>query len=59
MDTCEIYHVPYKDSFRWRWRHVGEDGRITESKETFELYYECLCAARKSGYEPPKVVKCK
>jgi hypothetical protein len=52
MQSCEIYHVPYKDSFRWKWRHIDEDGRVEESQEMYALYYECVCAARKSGYDP-------
>jgi hypothetical protein len=54
MRICEIYHVAYKekDSFGWKWRHIGEDGRVKESKETYALYYECVCAARVSGYAP-------
>jgi hypothetical protein len=52
MQYCEIYHFPYKDSFVWKWRHTGEHGRVTESKESYPLFYECVCAARKSGYEP-------
>lgn len=59
MEICEIYHVVLKDkdSFRWKWRSIGDDGRVEESKETYALYYECVCAARKSGYEPK--IKCK
>jgi hypothetical protein len=49
---CEIYHVTYKNSFRWKWRHVSEDGRIEESRQDYSLYYECVVAARSSGYQP-------
>jgi hypothetical protein len=55
--SCEIFHVPYKQSFRWKWRHVADDGSVKESKESYELFYECVCAARQSGYQPPKM-KC-
>ena len=54
---CEIFHVPYKKSFRWKWRHVASDGRVRESQESYELYYECVCAARKRGYQPQ--IKCR
>jgi hypothetical protein len=50
---CEIYHVDYKDSFRWKWRHVSADGSIEESPQDYSLYYECVVAARSSGYQPP------
>ena len=52
MKSCEIFHVPYRKSFRWKWRHTGADGRAVESKESYALYYECISAAREAGYEP-------
>lgn len=54
MKSCEIFHVPHKKSFRWKWRHTAADGRIVESKESYALYYECFTAAREAGYEPRK-----
>ncbi len=54
--SCEIFHIPYKQSFRWKWRHVSDDGSVEESQESYELFYECVCAARKSGYKPR--IKC-
>jgi len=53
---CEIYHVPHKNSFRWKWRAHASDGSLKESKDSYELFYECVCAARKSGYKPN--IKC-
>jgi hypothetical protein len=56
---CEIFHVPYKTTFRWKWRRLDEDGKVKEeSEESYELFYECVLAARQRGYEPPKV-KCR
>ena len=52
MKCCEIFHVPYRKSFRWKWRQTGADGRAVESKESYALYYECISAAREAGYEP-------
>jgi hypothetical protein len=52
MKACEIFHVPHKKSFRWKWRHTTADGRVVESKETYALYYECFAAARDAGFEP-------
>ena len=57
MKTCEIYHVPHGGSFRWKWRHVAADGRVSESKHEYELFYECVCAARESGYEPQAILR--
>ncbi len=52
MDFCEIIAIKHKDSFRWKWRLVGDDGDVEESKESYPLYYECLSAAREKGYRP-------
>jgi hypothetical protein len=52
MKICEIYPVKHAKSFQWKWRHVAEDGRVRESHEQYALYYECMSAARASGYEP-------
>jgi hypothetical protein len=52
MKSCDIRHVKHKSSFQWKWRHVGTDGKIHESAETYPLFYECVLAARASGYEP-------
>jgi len=53
MKVCEIFHVPHKKGFRWKWRHTGPDGRtLAESDESYALYYDCLTAAREAGYEP-------
>ena len=52
MKACEIFHVPHKKSFRWKWRHTAADGRtVAESKESYALYYECVAAAREAGYD--------
>jgi hypothetical protein len=56
--SCEIFHVPYNTSFRWKWRAVDGDGSsVEESQESYELFYECVCAARASGYQPQ--IKCR
>lgn len=52
MKPCEIYHVQHAQSFRWKWRHVHQDGRVSESSDEYDLYYDCVSAARQSGYEP-------
>jgi hypothetical protein len=53
---CEIYYIAYKTSFRWKWRHLGEDGSVKdESEESYALFYECVCAARRHGYQPPRM----
>jgi hypothetical protein len=57
---CEIYPIGYRksetskkqSSFRWKWRHIADDGSVEESTELYELYYECVVAARVRGYQP-------
>jgi hypothetical protein len=56
MKLCEIYHVPCKGSFAWKWRHQPLEGRVIESGETYQLYYECVAAALEAGYQPN--IKC-
>ena len=52
MKACEIFHVPQKKGFRWKWRATLDNGQHVESEESFGLYYECIAAARAAGYEP-------
>ena len=52
MKACEIFHVPQKKGFRWKWRHTADGRTVAESKESYALYYECIAAAREAGYEP-------
>jgi hypothetical protein len=53
----QIFHVPHQGSFRWKWRDVSDDGSINdESEDSYELFYECVCAARARGYQPK--IKC-
>ncbi len=48
---CEIYSVAHKNALRWKWRYAGADG-IVESPQGYEQFFECVHAARASGYEP-------
>jgi hypothetical protein len=50
--NCEIYPIPYRSSFRWKWRRTTPAGSVEESAESYALYYECVLAARNSGYQP-------
>jgi hypothetical protein len=52
METCDIRHVDHEGSYRWKWRHVAADGTVKESPQSYSLFYECMVAARESGYEP-------
>lgn len=55
---CEIFHIPFNSTFRWKWRAVAADGSLKESKESYELFYDCVCAARASGYKPQMLIRC-
>jgi hypothetical protein len=56
MHSCAIIAIKHGNSFRWIWRYVAKDGAVRKSEQAYELFYECVSAARKSGYEPN--VKC-
>ena len=49
---CEIYSVACKNAFRWKWRYAGADGASVQCAEEYELFFECVHAARAQGYEP-------
>ena len=55
-NVCEIIAVKSGSSFRWIWRHVARDGAVSKSERAYELFYECISAARDLGYQPN--VKC-
>ena len=40
--------APNVQGYRWEWR--SEDGERVSTR-AFELFYDCLCDARSSGYE--------
>ena len=54
--ACEIIYI--QSAKGWKWRALPQDGRAEAkaSKETFELFYDCVAAARASGFTPN--VKC-
>lgn len=53
---CEIIYV--KSARGWKWRALDLEGRPADepSAATFELFYECVRAARARGYT--ENVKC-
>lgn len=52
MRTCEIIFV--KPAGGWKWRPVDDNNEPLgdASRETYQLFYECVVAARSSGYRP-------
>ena len=52
MKTCHIYPVSAGAGvYHWKWRCV-EGKRKSTSSRSFELFYDCVCDARKHGYQP-------
>ena len=40
-------------SFRWKWRTIAApEAAPRQSAETYELFYECVIAARSAGLSP-------
>lgn len=60
MQLCEIVYVKQKNGSGWKWRPLASDGhaQASPSPETYELYYECIVAARAQGYRPNVNLKC-
>lgn len=52
MRVCQIVRFRQDDADCWKWRYRTPDGQVTESAETFAFHYECVAAARMSGYQP-------
>jgi len=50
--VCQILRISREGVQRWHWRHVAPGGHVFESAETYAFHYECVTAARMSGYEP-------
>jgi len=52
MKICEIYSVPHEKTWRWKWRPLEKGAHAAACDGEYQLYYDCLVAARASGYEP-------
>ena len=56
MPLCEIIYVKHKTGYGWKWRPVAADDEARAgaeaSEKTYQLFYECVTAARASGYIP-------
>jgi hypothetical protein len=52
MHSCEIIFV--KQDGGWKWRPVDDNNEPLgdASPETYQLFYECVVAARSRGYRP-------
>jgi hypothetical protein len=52
MPLCEIIYVKHKEGNGWKWRPITDDAQVKPSEKTYELFYECVTAARASGFDP-------
>ena len=57
MRECEIVYVKTDGTVGWKWRLVDDQGKPRASEETYELFYDCVSAARAEGLQPN--VKCR
>lgn len=53
---CEIIYVKTRSGTGWKWRVVSAAGVAQSSEQAYELFYECVVAARESGYTPAGVL---
>lgn len=53
---CQIVYVAGKAGGGWKWRAVSSEGATRSSDKSYELFYECVVAARASGYSPAGVL---
>lgn len=52
MTNCEIIY--FKDEKGWKWRQLSAHGepKSKACEETYQLFYECVIAARANGLRP-------
>lgn len=50
MKQAEIYSIPvrHEPGYAWKWRAIA--GK-TESRKSFDFYFDCLGDARDHGYD--------
>ena len=58
MPFCKIVYVKHRGQAGWRWQGVTAQGAPQTSERAYELFYECVMAARASGYAPTPELKC-
>ncbi|HYG54262.1 MAG TPA: hypothetical protein VD965_03085 [Burkholderiales bacterium] len=42
----------------WKWRSLEPADKGRASEEVYELFYECVTAARREGFTPVPALKC-
>jgi hypothetical protein len=56
---CEIVYVKERQASGWKWRVVSGSGPARSSEQVYGLFYDCVLAARASGYDPADVLPSK
>ena len=56
MRLCEIIYVKHTEAKGWKWRPIADDADVKPSEKTYQLFYDCVTAARANGYSP--ILKC-
>jgi len=51
--------VKHRGQGGWRWQGVTTQGASQTSERSYELFYECVVAARANGYAPTPELKCR
>ncbi len=47
-----MYVVRRRNAFRWKWRYANDRGLLVDCVEEYEIFFDCVRAARAEGYEP-------
>ena len=55
---CKIVYVTKSQASGWRWQAVSPEGEMKASAELYDLFYDCVVAARARGYTPATPLKC-
>ena len=56
QQQCEIVYVKGRAGEGWKWRVVSSSGVARSSEQAYELFYDCVVAARENGYTPAGVL---
>lgn len=56
IGICEIIYVSQKHASGWKWRPLAAGAQACQ--ETYQLFFECVTAAKASGYGPANL-KCR
>jgi hypothetical protein len=51
VEPCEIIYSARAKGWKWRVASCGKT-KDADSRETFQLFYECVAAARANGLQP-------